>query len=115
MNEHRTASEKSQTVTPPNVRDGSKSEELSLSKCLPGYRLKADIARYSWHVANVPQAAMPNHVMEQTFRPAGTMSFGDEQPTGCGFAGGRAALKQAWQRWLAVGGAPQVMRESCLA
>jgi hypothetical protein len=49
----------------------------------------------------LPQAAMPNHVMEQTFRPAGTMSFGDEQPTGCGFAGGRAALKQlgnvGWQ------------------
>jgi hypothetical protein len=57
----------------------------------------------SWgrHPQTFTRAAMPNHVMEQTFRPAGTMSFGDEQPTGCGFAGGRAALKQlgnvGWQ------------------
>jgi hypothetical protein len=40
----------------------------------------ADILRVSRYVSKVPQAAMPNHVMEQTFRPAGTMSFGDEQP-----------------------------------
>jgi hypothetical protein len=35
---------------------GLKSEELTMSTCLPGYLPKADIARCSWHVANVPGA-----------------------------------------------------------
>jgi len=35
------------------VAVGSKSEELSLSICLPGYRLEADVAQCSRHVAKV--------------------------------------------------------------
>jgi len=35
-----------------DFRSRSNGEELTVSKCLPGY--KADIARCSWHVSNVP-------------------------------------------------------------
>jgi hypothetical protein len=41
-------------LTAANVSLGSNSEELSLSKCFPGYTQKADIARYGLQVAKVP-------------------------------------------------------------
>jgi hypothetical protein len=33
---------------------GSNREELTASKCLPGYPLKADLARCSRHISKVP-------------------------------------------------------------